>query len=96
MKKIVLGLALCVAIGVSADTSIRYDSLSVGDSLVVIQTVCAPICSSVARVYNKQGDMIGTIPAPSATWVFPQAYIEQDSIVWRDNTYLMLDDEEKK
>ena len=34
-------------------TSVR-DTLLTNDSIVVVHTVCAPICSSHARVYNKE------------------------------------------
>lgn len=74
------------------------------DSILVVQTVCAPICSSIARVYDKDGHVLREIPSPYPHAVFPEAeliYPDNDStstpdILWRDNTPLMLDDIEKK
>lgn len=60
------------------DTLIGYDSI------VVIHTVCAPICSSHARVYNKEWQMIGVLKPPFQS-PFPEAYIENGQIRWRDN-----------
>lgn len=94
-KHLLLSLGLLASLGCCAQTLIHYDTLVVADSMVVIQTVCAPICSSVARVYNKQGAPVRTLPAPNDRWVFPEAYIQSDSILWRDNTPQLLDEEEK-
>lgn len=67
-------------------TSIR-DTLIGLDSIVVIHTVCAPICSSHARVYNKEWKEIGVLKAPFKS-AFPEAYIEAGKILWRDNDTL--------
>ena len=75
------------------DSSI-IEVLDYGDSALVVQTVCAPICSSTARVY-KNNDVIRTIK-PTVNGVFPYAWIEDGKLYWRDNTVEMLDDEEKK
>ena len=69
-----------------APTSKR-DTLVLGDSIVVIHTVCAPICSSHARVYNKEWQVIGELQAPF-TSIFPEAYIEDGQLLWRDNDTL--------
>ena len=69
-----------------APTSKR-DTLVLGDSIVVIHTVCAPICSSHARVYNKEWQPIGELQAPF-TSIFPEAYIEDGQLLWRDNDTL--------
>ena len=60
------------------------DTIALGDSVVVIHTVCAPICSSHVRVYNKEWPEIGVMKAPFKS-TFPEAYIEDDRILWRDN-----------
>ena len=60
------------------------DTIALGDSVVVIHTVCAPICSSCARVYNKEWQFLGNMTPPIKT-AFPEAYIEEGKIVWRDN-----------
>mgnify|MGYP002517455844 CR=1 FL=1 len=67
----------------SSPSSIR-DTITIGDSIVVIHTVCAPICSSHVRVYNKEWQQIGTLEAPFKS-IFPEAYIEDNRILWRDN-----------
>ena len=54
------------------------------DSALVVLTVCAPECSSCARVYNKEGEVIRTI-TPPFTSIFPLATIENGKLVWKDN-----------
>lgn len=76
---------------------IHRDTLVSGDTAIVITTACAPICSSVARVYaidNKEWLLVRTITGDS-TMVFPEAYFEEQQLRWKDNTPEMLDDEEK-
>ncbi len=106
MKKLLGLLLLCVPPVCYADngqdtTAIRttyvQDTLWLGeDSVAVIETLCAPICSSVVRIYNKVWLYLGDLSSPFAHAVFPEAYVENGRILWRDNTGLMLDDEEKK
>lgn len=60
------------------------DTIVLGDSIIVIHTVCAPICSSCARVYNKEWLFLGNMTPPIKT-IFPEAYIENGQILWRDN-----------
>lgn len=64
-------------------TSVR-DTLLTNDSILVIHTVCAPICSSHVRVYNKEWQYLGVMKAPFKS-AFPEAYIENNKILWRDN-----------
>ena len=64
-------------------TSVR-DTLLTNDSILVIHTVCAPICSSHVRVYNKEWQYLGVLKAPF-TSAFPEAYIENNNLLWRDN-----------
>ena len=63
--------------------SIR-DTIALGDSVIVIHTVCAPICSSHVRVFDKEGKEIGILKAPFQS-PFPEAYILDGKILWRDN-----------
>lgn len=63
------------------------DTLCIHDSIIVIHTVCAPICSSHVRVYNKDWKEKGVLEAPF-TSVFPEAYVEGGKILWRDNDTL--------
>ena len=60
------------------------DTLLTNDSIIVIHTICAPICSSCARVYNKEWKILGNMTPPIKT-VFPEAYIEEGKLLWRDN-----------
>ena len=64
-------------------TSVR-DTLITNDTIIVIHTVCAPICSSRARVYNKEWQEIGVLRPPFQS-IFPEAYIENGKLLWRDN-----------
>ena len=64
-------------------TSVR-DTLLTNDSILVIHTVCAPICSSHVRVYNKEWQYLGVLKAPFKS-AFPEAYVENNKILWRDN-----------
>ena len=54
------------------------------DSILVVMTVCAPQCSSCARIYNKEWKLIAT-PQPPFSSVFPLATIENGRIIWKDN-----------
>jgi len=54
------------------------------DSIVVVMTACAPQCSSCARVYNKEWQLIAMPQSPTPT-IFPLATIENGRIVWKDN-----------
>ena len=64
-------------------TSVR-DTLLTNDSILVIHTVCAPICSSHVRVYNTEWQYLGALKAPFKS-AFPEAYIENNKLIWRDN-----------
>ena len=64
-------------------TSMR-DTLITNDTISVIHTVCAPICSSRARVFNKEWQEIGVLRPPFQS-IFPEAYIENGKLLWRDN-----------
>lgn len=64
-------------------TSVR-DTILLGDSMIVIHTVCAPICSSRVRVLNKEGVEMGILRPPFRS-AFPEAYIEDGKLLWRDN-----------
>lgn len=80
----------------NAETTFTCDTLQLGtDTMLVIETACAPICSSVVRVYDKDWKYIGILHSPYISAVFPEAYVENKRLCWRDNTYMMLDDEEK-
>ena len=79
----IIGIFCCGEIAAEEITSMR-DTLITNDSIIVIHTVCAPSCSSHARIYNKEWKEIGVLKAPFKS-AFPEAYIEEDKILWRDN-----------
>ena len=66
-----------------------------GDSILMVRTICAPICSSCAGIYTEAGKLIRNISAPQHS-VFPLATIENGLLVWKDNTDEMLDENEKR
>ena len=56
-----------------------------GDSILLVQTVCAPLCSSVARMYDSRWTLLHPIPAPDA-YTLPQAFIDSNGdIRWQEN-----------
>ena len=69
----------------TSPTSVR-DTILLGDSVIVIHTVCAPICSSRVRVLNKEGVEMGILRPPFRS-AFPEAYIEDGKLLWRDNDH---------
>jgi hypothetical protein len=80
-----------------ATTTYNRDTLTVSkDSVIIVITACAPICSSIVITEDANGDKTGEITSPYPDAIFPEAYIENDSIKWRDNTYLILDEDEKR
>ena len=60
------------------------DTLVLDDGYMVVYTVCAPICSSCVRVYDKEWTYLGNQKPPIKT-AFPEAYIEDGQLLWRDN-----------
>lgn len=71
-------------ISVSYEPTSTCDTLYCGDSIIIIHTVCAPICSSRARIFNKDWQEIGILRAPFNS-IFPEAYIQDGKVLWRDN-----------
>ena len=56
-----------------------------GDSILLVQTVCAPLCSSVARMYDSRWTLLHPIPAPDA-YTLPQAFIDKNGAIrWQEN-----------
>ena len=76
--------------------SCTIEVLDYGKKALVVQTVCAPICSSTARVYNTKTNKLVQEMKPTVDGVFPYAWIENGQLYWRDNTFEMLDEEEKR
>lgn len=69
-------------VALTDSTTLEYYEYT--DSALVVLTVCAPQCSSCARIYNKEGEVIRTI-TPPFTSIFPLATIENGQLVWKDN-----------
>lgn len=57
-----------------------------GDSITVVTTICAPQCSSCARVYNKEWQLVQTL-TPTTPSIFPLAAIDPKTgkVMWKDN-----------
>ena len=56
-----------------------------GDSILLVQTVCAPLCSSVARMYDSQWTLLHPMPTPDA-YTLPQAFIDNNGAIrWQEN-----------
>ena len=57
-----------------------------GDSIIVVTTICAPQCSSCARVYNKEWQLVQTLTPPTPS-IFPLATIDPKTgkVIWKDN-----------
>lgn len=56
-----------------------------GDSILLVQTVCAPLCSSVAQMYDSHWALLHPVPAPEA-YTLPQAIINKNgNICWQEN-----------
>ena len=66
-----------------------------GDNILVVQTVCAPVCSSCVRIYNKEWQLLREV-RPAKECTFPLATIRNGQLFWQDNTIEILDDKEKK
>ena len=78
-------------------TTFSRDTLVLNnDSVLVVVTVCAPVCSSYVMVENAKGEEKGEIRPPFPEAVFPEAYIEDRRLKWRDNTWMILDEDEKR
>lgn len=88
----ILTPALVATLSQAPNTTLQTKNM--GDSVLVVHTVCEPICSSRVCVYNKVGEPIRTVQPPFEGAIFPYAVLEGDSLRWEDNTHLLYDDEE--
>ncbi|MCR5050389.1 MAG: DUF3256 family protein [Paludibacteraceae bacterium] len=70
----------------SATIEVFYCPPKVCDKVFVVTTVCAPQCSSCARVYNKYGEYLFPLE-PTINSIFPLATIDPKTgrITWTDN-----------
>ena len=56
-----------------------------GDSILLVRTVCAPLCSSVAQMYDSDWMLLHPIAAP-ADYTLPQAFIAPNGTIrWQEN-----------
>ena len=56
-----------------------------GDSILLVQTVCAPLCSSVVRMYDSQWTLLHPVLAPD-NYTLPQAFINTNGTLrWQEN-----------
>ena len=55
-----------------------------GDSVLLIRSQCAPLCSSFARVYDNAWNLLHTIATPR-DMVLPEAYVENGELRWKEN-----------
>ena len=55
-----------------------------GDSVLLIRTQCSPLCSSFARIYDEQWQILRSVPTPR-TMILPEAYVQNGNLLWRDN-----------
>lgn len=55
-----------------------------GDSVLLIRSQCAPLCSSFARVYDSEWNILRPIPTPN-NLVLPEAYVQNGELLWREN-----------
>ncbi len=74
---------------------VEYDLLLQNDTIIFIQTVCAPICSSVVKQYDSNWNYLNTV-VPTIQGTFVEAKWQNGTIVYQDNTPELLDEEEKK
>lgn len=100
---LLLVILSCIVISASSEDSIPLpysttstrDTLISGDSVIVIHTVCAPVCSSYVGAYTIDGHFITTLYPPFKS-PFPEAYIQDGKLLWRDNLPQILDTEEQR
>lgn len=64
---------------------IEYGWLVDNNKIILIQTLCSPICSSVVSEYDMDWHRIRTI-RPEKDGVFFRAHIENDTLVFTDET----------
>ena len=65
--------------------SCYIETYNYGDSILLVQTVCAPLCSSVAQMYDSRWTLLHPIPAPDA-YTLPQAIIDSNGAIrWQEN-----------
>ncbi|MBR1809166.1 MAG: DUF3256 family protein [Paludibacteraceae bacterium] len=64
-------------------------------SFLLIQTACAPLCSSIVKRYVANWIYVEELK-PDKQCMLPKAEVIDGRLSWSDQTPLLLDDEEKK
>lgn len=64
-------------------------------SFLLIQTACAPLCSSIVKRYVANWIYVEELK-PEKQCMLPRAEVIDGRISWSDQTLLLLDEEEKK
>ncbi len=74
---------------------VEYGFMVQNDTITFVQTVCAPVCASIVKQYDREWHYLQTITAP-IQGVFVEAMLQDTTIVYKDNTPELLDEDEKK
>lgn len=74
---------------------VEYTIFVQNDTIMLIQTACAPICASVVKQYDGGWHYLRTV-SPSTQGVFVEAVLTDGVVVYKDNTSELLDEDEKK
>ena len=72
------------------------ESYSYGDSILIVETVCAPLCASHAHVVNKEGITLRAIPYPTSGMLQEASIDSVGKLYWTDHTELLLDESERE
>lgn len=75
-----------IALADSAFVEMFIGAQEDNDKICVVYTVCAPKCSSCARVYNKEWEFLFPLEPPFRS-IFPLATMDKETgrIIWTDN-----------
>lgn len=74
---------------------VEYDWMISPEGIVFVQTLCAPVCSSLVDLYDEQWHFLHAVES-GIDAPFVRAHIENGTIVYTDETPLLLDEEEQK
>ena len=74
--------------------SCYVEGYNYGDSAVVVETVCAPLCASYVRVYNTEGIPLRDIPYPPDGMLHAAHIDSIGAVHWTNTTSSLLDESE--
>ena len=77
---------LRVSMADTAFVEVFVDAPEMRDKIIFVYTACAPKCSSCARVYNKEWELLFPLTPPFRS-IFPLATIDKATgrVIWTDN-----------